>query len=160
MRVRLSKREVFRQLWVHELGQYVPDLSMRIESSYAEFRRLLEDQYQTEPIEPTEGCRECFDWLRSEGIAIGLTTGFYRQVTDVILSRLGWNQGLDERHVGTSKTLIQASVTSDEVPEGRPAPHMIRRTTTIQPTLVWHPCAKPSPNTRPDIPVFMSMLPK
>ena len=57
-----------------------------------------------------------------------MTTGFYRQVTDVILSRLGWNQGLDERHVGTSKTLIQASVTSDEVPEGRPAPHMIRRT--------------------------------
>ncbi|MCZ6673282.1 MAG: HAD hydrolase-like protein [Verrucomicrobia bacterium] len=124
----LSKRVVFRQLWGHELGPDVADLSARVESSYAEFRRLLENHYETQTLDPTEGCLECFDWLRSEGIAIGLTTGFYRKVTDIILSRLGWNQGLDERHVGTSKTLIQASVTSDEVAEGRPAPHMIQRT--------------------------------
>ena len=124
----LSKRLVFRKLWSHELRPDVADLSERVESSYAEFRHLLENHYETQHLHPTEGCLECFDWLRSEGIAIGLTTGFYRKVTDIILSRLGWNQGLDERHVGTSKTLIQASVTSDEVAEGRPAPHMIRRT--------------------------------
>jgi phosphonatase-like hydrolase len=124
----LSKREVFRRLWAAELSADSPELTPRIEASYAEFRCLLEGHYQTEPVEPTAGCRECFDWLRSEGIAIGLTTGFYRKVTDIILARLGWDAGLDERHVGTPQTLVQCSVTSDEVPQGRPAPDMIRRT--------------------------------
>lgn len=124
----LSKAKVFQQLWIQELGQEPKDLAARAEASYAEFRRLLEDHYQTQPLQPTAGCRECFQWLRSEGIAIALTTGFYRKVTDIILSRLGWNDGLDDQHVGNSNTLIQASVTSDEVSEGRPAPEMIRRT--------------------------------
>jgi phosphonatase-like hydrolase len=124
----LAKREVFRQLWAAELPADSPELSPRIEASYAAFRRVLERHYQTEPVEPTDGCLECFDWLRSEGIAIGLTTGFYRKVTDIILARLGWDAGLNERHIGTSRTVIQCSVTSDEVPHGRPAPDMIVRT--------------------------------
>jgi phosphonatase-like hydrolase len=87
----------------------------------------LEDYYRTAPVTPTEGCLECFEWLRSQGIAIGLTTGFYREVADIILSRLGWNKGLNSQHAGTPDTIIQASVASDEVANGRPAPDMIRR---------------------------------
>ena len=122
-----SKRRVFESLWTNQLGVNAPDLNARIEQSYAEFRKLLERHYQTVVIEPTEGCLECFEWLRSEGIAIGLTTGFYRTVTDIILRRLGWDQGLDARRVGTADTIIQVSVCSDDVRSGRPAPDMIHR---------------------------------
>ena len=123
----LSKREVFVRLWTDQLGNQSVDLASRIETSFAEFRRVLEDYYRTAPVAPTEGCLECFEWLRRQGIAIGLTTGFYREVANIILSRLDWDKGLDSRYAGTPDTIIQASVTSDEVTNGRPAPDMIRR---------------------------------
>ena len=123
----LSKREVFVRLWTDQSRHQSVDLPSRIEASFAEFRRILEEYYRTAPVTPTEGCLECFEWLRHQGIAIGLTTGFYREVTNIILRRLGWDQGLDSRYAGTPDSLIQASVTSDEVANGRPAPDMIRR---------------------------------
>lgn len=123
----LSKREVFVRLWTDQLGSQSAELADEINTSFAEFRRILEDYYRTAPVTPTEGCLECFEWLRSQGIAIGLTTGFYREVADIILSRLGWNKGLNSQRAGTPDTIIQASVTSDEVANGRPAPDMIRR---------------------------------
>ena len=123
----LSKREVFVRLWTDQLGNQSAVLASEIDRSYAEFRRILEKYYRTVPIVPTEGCLECFEWLRRQEIAIGLTTGFYREVTDIILTRLGWDKGLDSQYAGTPDTIIQASVTSDEVANGRPAPDMIRR---------------------------------
>ena len=123
----LSKREVFVRLWTNQSRHQSIDLPSRIEASFAEFRRILEEYYRTVPVVPTEGCLECFGWLRRQGISIGLTTGFYREVTNIILRRLEWDQGLDSRYVGTPDTFIQASVTSDEVANGRPAPDMIRR---------------------------------
>jgi phosphonatase-like hydrolase len=122
-----SKRRVFETLWAEQLGPDAPERADRIETSYGHFRRILEQHYRTMPVRPTEGCLECFGWLRSEGIAIALTTGFYRKVADIILHRLGWDRGLNARHVGTGDTTIQASVCSDEVPSGRPAPDMIHR---------------------------------
>ena len=122
-----SKRRVFEALLTAQLGADAVDLTARIDAAYAEFRRILEHHYATAPVVPADGCLECFDWLRRRGIAIALTTGFYRKVTDLILRRLGWDQGLDERRVGTRDSLIQVSVTSDEVAHGRPAPDMIRR---------------------------------
>ena len=56
----------------------------RVDTSYAAFRRILEDHYLAEPVKPTEGCLECFGWLHDRGIKIALTTGFYRRVTDII----------------------------------------------------------------------------
>ena len=43
------------------------------------------------------------------------------------LYQLRWHHGLNEKYVGTGKSLIQASVCSDDVPRGRPAPYMIHR---------------------------------
>ncbi len=123
----LSKREVFVRLWTDQLGNQSAVLASEIVRSFAEFQRILEEYYRTVPIVPTEGCLECFEWLRRQEIAIGLTTGFYREVTDIILARLGWDKGLDSQYAGTPDTIIQASVTSDEVANGRPAPDMIRR---------------------------------
>jgi phosphonatase-like hydrolase len=123
----MGKHQVFRTLWAEQLGAHHPELERNAATSYAAFRRILEDHYQTQGAIPTEGCLETFAYLRERGIAIALTTGFYRYVTDIILDKLGWLDGLDERRVGTSGSLIQASIASDEVAEGRPAPLLIQR---------------------------------
>jgi phosphoglycolate phosphatase-like HAD superfamily hydrolase len=72
---------------------------------------------------------ELFAWLKSQGIKIALTTGFYREVTNIILGRLGWNQGLNSEYVGSEESIIQVSVTPSEIfnTEGRPAPYMLQK---------------------------------
>lgn len=123
------KRRVFETLWTAQLGPHHPDHGARVEASYRYFRTMLEDHYRHQPVVPTEGCLALFDWLRSGSIAIGLTTGFYREVTDIILQRLGWDQGLNQDYVGSPQSPIQVSVTPSEIyaNEGRPAPFMIQK---------------------------------
>ncbi|MEL6222341.1 MAG: HAD family hydrolase [Cyanobacteria bacterium J06627_8] len=124
-----SKRSVFQTLWQEQWEGDGRELEQHINSSYVKFKFLLEDHYRTQPVIPTLGCVELFDWLQGQGIAIGLNTGFYRDVTNIILSRLGWDQGLDENYVGSPTSRIQVSVTSSEIDsgEGRPAPDMIQK---------------------------------
>lgn len=124
-----SKKQVFQTLWQQQIGAEHPDYEMRVDTSFDKFKSLLEDHYRTQTVEPTEGCLEVFEWLRSRHIQIALNTGFYREVTDIILQRLGWNQGLDDTYVGTNASLIQVSVTPSEIynQEGRPAPYMIQK---------------------------------
>ncbi len=122
-----SKRFVFETLWSEQLGTEHPDLTAHVDESYDLFRQILEEHYQTQPVYPTEGCPDTFQWLHEQGIAIALTTGFYRKVTDMILHKLGWDAGLNDQRIGTPDSLIQMSVASDEVAAGRPAPDMIRK---------------------------------
>ncbi len=126
-----SKRLVFKTLWTEALGGEHPDLESRIDASYAAFRRILEHHYETAPVKPTEGCLDCFGWLHENGIKIALTTGFYRCVADIILSRVGWDAGLNGDYVGDADFIIQASVTSDMVENGRPAPDMIQKAMSL-----------------------------
>lgn len=125
----LPKKQVFQKLWQEQIGQDYPDFAQKIAASFGKFREILEEHYRTQPVEPTEGCLELFDWLRSQKIAIALTTGFYREVTDIILNRLGWDKGLNGDRVGSEDSVIQASVTPSEIfrEEGRPAPYMIQK---------------------------------
>ncbi|MFM7423390.1 MAG: HAD family hydrolase [Elainella sp.] len=120
------KKRVFQTLWQRQVG--AADYQAKVEQSFGKFKLLLEDHYRTQPVVPTEGCLELFDWLRSRQIKIALNTGFYREVTDIILQRLGWDQGLNAEYVG-SDSLIQASITPSEIynQEGRPAPYMIQK---------------------------------
>lgn len=124
-----SKKQVFQTLWRQQLDADQPDYSAKVEASFVKFKVLLEDHYRTQKVEPTEGCLELFEWLRSRQIKIALNTGFYRAVTDIILHRLGWDQDLDDDYVGTQSSLIQVSVTPSEIyqSEGRPAPYMIQK---------------------------------
>lgn len=122
-----SKRLVFETLLQEQLGAEAPDLQQRVDAAYGEFCRVLENHYKTQPVAPTDGCLECFDWLRSHEVRIALTTGFYRKVTDIILRKLGWDQGLDKNYMGGENTTIQVSITSDQVSMGRPAPYMIHK---------------------------------
>ncbi|WP_020605473.1 HAD family hydrolase [Spirosoma spitsbergense] len=123
----LAKRYVFETLWKEQLGDEHTDIQAKIDGSYDAFRHILEQHYKTQGATPTEGCLETFAWLHERGIAIALTTGFYRVVTDIILEKLGWLTGLSEQRVGTADSLIQVSIASDEVERGRPYPNMIER---------------------------------
>jgi phosphonatase-like hydrolase len=121
-----SKRNVFEKLWKRELPKAsAKDLDKRIDYSYDAFREILEAHYMHTDVFPTEGTMEVFEFLKQQQIKIALTTGFYRKVTDIILQKLHWNEGLDQNYAGNA--LINASISSDHVIASRPAPFMIFR---------------------------------
>lgn len=62
-----------------------------------------------------EGVSETFQKLKQHGIRIVVDTGFDRKITNAILRRTGW----------LGDGLIDGSVTSDEVAQGRPHPDLI-----------------------------------
>ena len=121
-----SKIEVFNLLW-QEINPNLKGISLmkKIDTSYTKFCQILENHYITNEILPTEGSLELFKLLKENHIKIGLTTGFYRKVTDIILDKLDWLEGLDGQRIGTLGSLIDVSIASDEVLNGRPKPDMI-----------------------------------
>ena len=123
----LAKRHVFQTLWTERLGPSHAQLTAHVDASYQRFTEVLEAHYLTHDITPTAGCLDAFAFLREQEIAIALTTGFYRKVTDIILKKLGWLEGLNAGYVGTKQSVIQVSIASDEVPQGRPEPLMIQK---------------------------------
>ena len=122
-----SKIEVFRTL-VSASGlvaeSRTEEMAQRL---FQDFRSRLESYYRQNPVTPTTGTEELFRLLKQEGIFIALTTGFYREVTNILLEQLGWNEGLDEMYRGNEESLIDISITSDEVAAGRPHPDMIHK---------------------------------
>ncbi len=111
-----SKKEVLRLCIEEQFGKESADNPQRIDQAYGDFRFLLEDIYSRKGICPIPGAAETFGWLRERKIRIALTTGFYRKVTSLILQQVGWDAGV-----------VDASICSDEVPRGRPAPYLIFR---------------------------------
>ncbi|GAB3516061.1 HAD family hydrolase [Emticicia fontis] len=123
-----SKVEVFKMLWEEKIGREHPEYNENVVYSYDYFRMILEDHYRKNEVRTTEGCLEIFDFLRKNNIKIALTTGFYRTVTNIILDKLGWLDGLEYNYVNTSgKSVIDVSIASDEVQKGRPEPYMIQK---------------------------------
>ena len=123
----LSKKRVFRELWrLHGVSDSA-EVARLADASHDAFRAALVATFETHPVAPTEGCVDCLARLREAGVAIALTTGFHRAVTDTILARLGWDEGLDDHRVGPPEGVVQALVCSEDVPRGRPAPDMILR---------------------------------
>ncbi len=121
-----SKLTVFETLWNRQLaGAPGNEIRSCINRSYSAFKEILESHYQNSEVLPTEGTLDAFEYLKQKNINIALTTGFYRVVTDIILHKLGWDEGLNENYSG--KGLINASVSSDQVKAGRPSPFMIFR---------------------------------
>ncbi len=104
------------------LQEYEDDVSMitveYINTIHDHFLKLMVDYYESaEHLEPLPHAEEVFTWLRHNGIKIGLDTGFSNEITNVIIERLGWLK--DKK--------IDAVVSSNEVPAGRPQPYMIRK---------------------------------
>lgn len=111
-----SKRQVLRAFIESHWGIQAQGNDLRVDDAYAVFRSSLEAGYAGAGVQPVSGTESTFAWLRGRGIKIALTTGFYRRVTNLILESLGW-----------MTDTIDASVCSEDVAQGRPAPDMIFR---------------------------------
>jgi phosphonatase-like hydrolase len=106
-----SKREIVRhfvELRTAPGAARREDLSAAI---YRDFSRQIIDSYKTVP--PIAGAEEAFQKMRRNGLLLATTTGFDREITSSIVTRLGWQK------------YFVATISSDDVTEGRPAPFMI-----------------------------------
>jgi phosphonatase-like hydrolase len=105
-----SKRQA-----VLELTPPGPDRAERAAATYTAFKQHLARRF-AEGVRAVPGAAGMFAWLRERGIKIALNTGFDRDITELLLAALGW----DER-------VVDAVVCGDDVPQGRPAPYLIFR---------------------------------
>jgi phosphonatase-like hydrolase len=107
-----SKREVIRH-FVAQLGSN-SHTENTVETTYGCFRAELERLY-AKSINPIAGAATTFDWCRRHGILMATTTGFYREISELILDKMGW------------RNLFAANISSSDVRQGQPAPDMIFR---------------------------------
>ena len=85
---------------------------------YQDFEAKILEHYHTSPdVKEVDGAAAVFSELHDMGAKVVLDTGFARPVTDAVLARLGWDVP------GT----VDATVTCDDVANGRPAPDMVYR---------------------------------
>lgn len=90
-----------------------------VQRYYAAFTALLHEYYAATPPVAFPMVTDTIAQLRAAGIKVALTTGFSRDVAAVVLEHVGWQVGPDG--------MVDALVCADEVPAGRPAPHLIHR---------------------------------
>ena len=94
------------------------DLETRAVAIHEDFLERMNTFYATSPaVREVEGASAVFRRLKAAGIRVALDTGFSRSTAEVIIGRLGWRE----------HSLVDASVTSDEVERGRPHPDMLLR---------------------------------
>lgn len=76
---------------------------------------MLKFYHTSDQIVPLPNTEKTFSLLREKGIKIGLDTGFSKDIAEIIVGRLNWGDKVD------------IVVGSDEVPNGRPYPDMIKK---------------------------------
>lgn len=111
-----EKREAITELI--RLGGGEPE-SRKVDKAFERFRELLLGYYTQNPPTALPGVEQALRELSARGVKVALSTGFSRDVMEVLLGVLGWNVGEGE--------LLDAAVPADEVAAGRPAPYMIHR---------------------------------
>jgi phosphonatase-like hydrolase len=111
----MEKREALRILIANSVmrDQLLPELDL-IHEGFVE--RIIEFYRRDPSVVEMPGASETFRRLQHAGIKIALNTGFSRRIVEVLIERLGWK----------NSDLIDATVSSDEVENGRPHPDMIR----------------------------------
>jgi phosphonatase-like hydrolase len=110
----LHKPEAIRIL-LTQVGREFTDAD--VDRLHDDFVKRMLHYYSADPaVREIPGASSAFAALRRRGIKIALNTGFNRAIADAILKRLGWRV----------PETIDAVITSDEVPRGRPHPDMIQ----------------------------------
>ncbi|HEY1875912.1 MAG TPA: HAD family hydrolase [Rhizomicrobium sp.] len=84
-----------------------------IDPIYADFTQTVTKAY--EKVQPIAGAEQALKELAAMKLILATSTGFDGPLTKSILSRLGWQH------------YFVASITSDDVTDGRPAPYMLFR---------------------------------
>lgn len=107
-----GKRAVIRHLLTQSAR--VADESA-VEQIHTDFVATLHGQYEAGALQAIDGAEETFKALRDRGLTLAVTTGFGRSTMEMILARLGWAH------------YFAAAVSTEDVPQGRPAPDMITK---------------------------------
>jgi phosphonatase-like hydrolase len=100
---------------VLELTPEGPDRAERAARTYDAFKRDLAARFKS-GVKAVAGAREAFEWLRGQAVKVALNTGFDRDITELLLGALGWDN-----------KVVDAVACGDDVPSGRPAPYLIFR---------------------------------
>lgn len=80
------------------------------------FLKLMVQYYNsTDSLYALPNTLSTFQWLKEQGIKIGLDTGFPLIITNTIMRRIGW----------VKNHIVDCVISSDEVEAGRPDPFMI-----------------------------------
>jgi len=103
-----SKREAILELL--ERNDKAIDLA---EPVYNAFRSYLVDCYRDGPVNAISGADDTFSWCHDHDIQVALTTGFDREVANLLIAHLGWDD------------VVDVIVCNDDVNRGRPAPDLI-----------------------------------
>ena len=112
----IAKPVAITQLLKGRFGR-TPD-SAQVDEVHRDFQSRMLEHYRTSPeVREVAGAAEVFRELRGQGVKVALDTGFGRPITNAVLARLGWSV----------PGVIDATVTSDDVSAGRPAPDMVFR---------------------------------
>jgi phosphonatase-like hydrolase len=105
-----SKREIIRH-FVERQAPAGADREKLVTAIYQDFSARLSEIYRTVP--PIAGAEDAIRSLRQSGYLVATTTGFDREIAIPIFQRLGWEK------------YFVASICSDDVAQGRPAPFML-----------------------------------
>jgi phosphonatase-like hydrolase len=110
------KIEAIQQLLSRFYGSSVSNQAL-IDKIHTTFEETMLQFYMADKdLAPLPFTEETFHWLQNKGIKVALNTGFTRYITEGIMYKLSWK----------NNPLIDATICSDEVPQGRPAPFMIQ----------------------------------
>ena len=105
-----SKREMVRH-FVELRTKVDAKRAALIDSIYADFSAQVNEAYAK--VQPIAGAENAIRAMKRNGLLVATTTGFDRQTLNLIFGRLGWHDD------------FVATVASDEVADGRPAPFML-----------------------------------
>jgi phosphonatase-like hydrolase len=106
-----SKRGMVRHFV--ELRGAAGDHAALVEAIYADFTAHVSKAYEN--VQPIAGAEDMLKELKGRGYLLATTTGFDRPQTEAILNKLNWHG------------YFAASITSDDVVDGRPSPFMLFR---------------------------------
>lgn len=106
-----SKTDAIHELLKQHAGEQVAQ--QRCSEVHQRFRQRLLGAYSEHGISAIKGAGTTFGWLKKKNIPIALTTGFDRELAELLCRLAGW--------AGT----IDALVSGSDVAHGRPAPDLV-----------------------------------
>ncbi|CAN5451230.1 phosphonatase-like hydrolase [soil metagenome] len=114
----LKKPEAIRLVLEAKLADHSTITEEYVNELHNVFLQKMIDFYTNDPrVKEIDGASDVFRTLKANGIKVAIDSGFSRDIIDTIIERLGWERD----------GLIDISVASDEVPQGRPAAFMIQK---------------------------------